>query len=94
MSEDTAVLGAEDPQPQAAMPVAPKVSLIAGQPAAVIGTAVAVAEALLASPAIPFPDWLKAILALLIALAGAFGIYSKVTPVANPKLDPQTPLTP
>lgn len=80
--------------PGTAPEVAPKVSLLEGQPALILGSVVTVATALLASPAIPIPAWAKTVLAVIVAVAGIFGIYSKVTPVANPKLDADTPLTP
>jgi hypothetical protein len=80
--------------PGTAPEVAPKVSLLEGQPALVLGGVVTVASVLLASPALPIPDGVKAALAAIVAVAGIFGIFSKVTPVANPKLDADTPLTP
>lgn len=74
--------------------VAPKVSLLEGQPALILGSVVTIATALLASPALPIPAGVKAVLAAVIAVAGIFGIRSRVTPVAAPKLDADTPLTP
>lgn len=71
----------------------PAVSLLAGQPAAVIGTAVAVADALLVA-AVPLPEWLTTVLIAVVTLAGALGIRSRVTPTARPRLDSDTPLTP
>jgi hypothetical protein len=80
--------------PGTAPGVAPKVSLLEGQPALILGSVVTIATALLASPALPIPAGVKAVLAVIVAVAGVFGIRSRVTPVANPKLDGDTPLTP
>lgn len=71
----------------------PPVSLIEGQPAAVIGAVVAVADALLAV-AVPLPEWLTTALIIVVTTAGALGIRSRVTPTARPRLDSDTPLTP
>jgi hypothetical protein len=91
--------GAADPaigagSPDTAPLVSPKVSLLEGQPALILGSVVTVASVLLASPALPIPAGVKAVLAAVVAGAGALGIYARVTPVANPKLDADTPLTP
>lgn len=71
----------------------PDVSLLAGQPAAVIGSIVAAVDAILVA-AVPLPEWLTAVLVAVVTIAGALGIRAKVTPVAAPKLDSDTPLTP
>lgn len=83
-----------DGDPDSAPAIAPKAGLLGEQPTLVLGGVVTVATALLASPALPLPAWLKTVLSVAVAVAGVFGIYSRVTPVANPKLDAQTPLTP
>jgi hypothetical protein len=83
-----------EPMPAADAPErAPSNGLIAEQPTAVIGAAVTVAEAIIAT-ALPLPEWLKLILGGIVALGGVLGIRSKVTPVAKPRLDADTPLTP
>ncbi len=66
---------------------------LAAQPAAVIGTVVAVIDALLVA-AVPLPEWLTAILVAVLTIAGTLGIRSRVTPVARLRLDSDTPLTP
>ncbi len=82
-----------DGTPAEAPDVVPPVSLIQGQPAVVIGAIVTVAEALIAT-ALPLPEWLKLVLGGIVAVAGILGIRAKVTPVAAPMLDADTPLTP
>lgn len=91
VAEDSTVGGGS---PGTAPEAAPKVSLLEGQPALILGSVVMVASVLLASPALPLPAWIKAMLAAIVAVAGIFGIFARVTPVANPKLDSDTPLTP
>ncbi len=71
----------------------PAVSLLAGQPAATIGTIIAVIDAVLVA-AVPLPEWLTSILVAVVTIAGALGIRAKVTPTARPRLDVDTPLTP
>lgn len=81
--------GVPDTAPHEAPPTSP----LESQPAAVIGTVVAAIDAVLVA-AVPLPEWLTAVLVAVVTVAGAFGIRSKVTPVARPKLDADTPLTP
>ena len=69
------------------------VSLLAGQPAATIGTIVAAIDALLIA-AVSLPEWLTTVLVAAVTIAGALGIRSRVTPTARPRLDDDTPLTP
>lgn len=73
--------------------LAPRVSLLEGQPTLIIGSAVTIAVAVLQT-SLPLPEWLKAGLSVVIAVAGIFGIYARVTPVADPKLADGTRLTP
>jgi hypothetical protein len=70
----------------AAPDIAPPVGLLAGQPAAVIGSIVAIIDAVLVA-AVPLPEWLTSVLVAVVTVAGALGIRSKVTPVARPRLD-------
>lgn len=79
--------------PSAAPDRLPDVSTVAAQPVAIIGAAVTIAEAIIAT-ALPLPEWLKLALGGVVAAGGIFGIRSKVTPVAKPRLDADTPLTP
>ena len=79
--------------PDTAPHEAPPTTAMESQPAAVIGSVVAVIDAVLVA-AVPLPEWLTAVLVAAVTVAGAFGIRSKVTPVAQPKLDADTPLTP
>ncbi len=69
------------------------VGILAAQPAAIIGTIVAVADAILVA-AVPLPEWATSLLVAVVTIAGMLGIRSKVTPVARPRLDADTPLTP
>ncbi len=69
------------------------VGLLAAQPAAVLGSIVAVADAILVA-AVPLPEWATSLLVAVVTIAGALGIRSKVTPVARPRLDADTPLSP
>lgn len=71
----------------------PDVSLLEGQPTVIIGSAVTIAEAVIAT-ALPLPEWLKLVLGGVVAVGGILGIRAKVTPTAAPKLDDDTPLTP
>jgi hypothetical protein len=71
----------------------PPTTVLERQPAALIGTAIAVADAVLVA-AVPLPEWLTAVLVAVVTVGGAFGIRSKVTPLAAPRLDADTPLTP
>lgn len=81
-------------EPRADMPAQPvAVGLLGTQPAAVIGTIVAAVDAILVA-AVPLPEWLTAVMVGVVTVAGALGIRSKVTPVAAPKLDADTPLSP
>lgn len=79
--------------PSAAPERLPDVSALDAQPAAIIGMVVAAIDAVLVA-AVPLPEWLTAVLVAAVTVAGAFGIRSKVTPVAAPQLDNDTPLTP
>lgn len=79
--------------PQTAPDVLPAVSALGAQPVAIIGAAVTIAEAIIAT-ALPLPEWLKLALGGVVALGGILGIRAKVTPTAAPKLDADTPLTP
>lgn len=79
--------------PDTAPQEAPPTTLLESQPAAIIGTVVAAIDALLVA-AVPLPEWLTAVLVAVVTVAGALGIRSKVTPVARPRLDDDTPLTP
>lgn len=71
----------------------PKVTLLEGQPAAVIGAIVAAVDAILVA-AVPLPAWLEPILVAVVTIAGALGIYTRVTPVAKPRDNAGQPLTP
>lgn len=55
--------------------------MLKGEPAAVIGAVVAVANALLVA-AVPLPSWLTTVLVVIVTAAGALGIRSQVTPTA------------
>lgn len=91
---ETEALTDGEPMPSHVAPASvPSVGLLAGQPAAVIGSIVVIADGVLAS-AVPLPEWLTLTLGAVIAVAGILGIRSRVTPVAAPKLDSSTPLTP
>ncbi len=81
--------GSPDTAPHEPVPV----SLLAAQPAAVLGSIVAVADAILVA-AVPLPEWATSLLVAVVTIAGALGIRSKVTPVARPRLDADTPLSP
>ncbi len=50
-----------------------------GEPVALLATAVGAAEVLVAL-ALPLPEWVKVVLAAIIAVGGVLGIRSKVTP--------------
>lgn len=83
-----------EPLPVAVPPTStPPVTLLEGQPAAVIGAVVAAIDAVLVA-ADPLPEWVTAVLVAVVTVAGALGIRSKVTPTAQPRLDADTPLTP
>lgn len=55
-------------------------SLFGREPAAIIGAVVAVADALLASPALALPGWLATVLIVVVTIGGALGIRSQVSP--------------
>ena len=81
--------GTPDTAPHEPVPV----SLLAAQPAAVIGTVVAVADALLIA-AVPLPEWATSLLVAVVTIAGALGIRARATPTARPRDDAGNPLTP
>jgi hypothetical protein len=92
------ILAAEDPTvgagtPATAPPERPPLSLLEAHPATVIGTATAIANAILAAAA-PLPTLATAGLIVIVTLIGAGGIKRKVTPVAAPRLGPGMPLVP
>lgn len=86
LTNDVPLTGGVNEQP-------PNVSLLEGQPAAVIGAIVAAVDAILVA-AVPLPAWLEPILVAVVTIAGAFGIYTRVTPVAKPRDNAGQPLTP
>lgn len=65
-------------------PVAPKASLLKMEPAVIIGLVVTVITVVLSS-GLPIPGVVTAILSAIVVMAGAFGIRSKVVPVAKMK---------
>ncbi len=69
------------------------VGILAAQPAAVLGSIVAVADALLVA-AVPLPEWATSLLVGVVTIAGALGIRSRATPTARPRDDSGNPLTP
>ncbi len=81
--------GTPDTAPHEPVPV----SLLAAQPAAVIGTVVAIADAILVA-AVPLPEWATSLLVGVVTIAGALGIRSRATPTARPRDDSGNPLTP
>lgn len=86
----------DEQEAAAARPAEPESSpttVLESQPLAVIGSIVAAVDAILVA-AVPLPEWLTAVLVAVVTVAGAFGIHSKVTPVARPRLDADTQLTP
>jgi hypothetical protein len=89
----TGTAAARPGEPGAAPHEPPPTTLLERQPAATIGTVIAVADAILVA-AVPLPEWLTAVLVAVVTVGGALGIRSKVTPTAAPRLDADTPLTP
>ncbi len=89
-AEDPAVgAGTPDTAPHEPVPV----TMFERQPAAVIGTIVAVIDAVLVA-AVQLPEWLTAVLVAVVTITGALRIRSQVTPSARPRDDDGNPLTP
>lgn len=92
-ADDAAVLTIGDGTTESAAVKLPRVSLLEAQPVRVIGAVQAVAAGATTIIALDVPVW--------AGLALSVGLYAfeefkrlKVTPVASPKLDADTPLTP
>jgi hypothetical protein len=101
MASDDDLEAAKDPAvgagtPQDAPQEKPPASLLERQPATVIGAVVAIADAAVAVAVSGADTSMIAAAAgiAVITMIGAVLIKSKVTPIADPKLDADTPLVP